>query len=266
MKKIHALKQGIAELLLAFSMHHHWIYLATQDIRLRYRRSVLGPIWLTISTAITIASLTFLWSTILVVNLSDYVPYFATGLIFWIWVSTQILESSIGYSQFEATVRQIKLPFPIYILRICMKNFIILAHNFIVILIILYFIFPTKISTATLLFIPALFITQVTVFSTCIITSIICTRYRDVTQIIASAVQLGFFFTPILWKVDSLGSHLWVANYNPLFHYMSIIRLPLMGNYPTPENWFCSGLYLFISLMVAAYLLGRSSKKIALWL
>lgn len=261
-----SIKQGSSEIVKASRMHGNWFYMGLQDIKLRYRRSTLGPFWLTLSTAVTIAALSLLWSIVLSVELKTYLPYFAIGQIFWIWISTQILESSAGFSPFENSIKQIKLPFPIYILRMCLKNFIVLAHNFLVALFIIVIIYPSTLSPSILLFIPALIIIQLITFSACIILSVICTRYRDLTQIVNSLMQLAFFFTPILWTVDTLGNLKWIATYNPLFHFISIIRLPLLGQYPSSQNWIWAITSLFIITTFASYILGKFSNRVAYWL
>src|SRR5699024_5965365 len=119
---------------------HLWWLLGWYDIKQRYRRSVLGPFWLTISTAILIATLGLLWSTIFRMDLSTYLPFFTVGNIFWTYLSSQVNEASTGYTQFENLVKQVRLPYPSYILRLLCRNLIIFAHNFVIILFVISFV------------------------------------------------------------------------------------------------------------------------------
>ncbi|AWW49198.1 ABC transporter permease [Polynucleobacter paneuropaeus] len=263
---MNSLLLGFYELVAALGFHPSWLFLGFQEIRLRYRRSVLGPIWLTLSTAIFILTLSFLWSSILSSDLKTYVPYFAIGQIIWVWISTSVAESCVGFSLYEGMIKQVKLPFPIYILRICTKNFIILLHNFVVILIIIVLIFPSVEFFSFLLVIPALLIIQTCIFSVSLFLGIVCTRYRDITQIVTSLMQLMFFFTPIMWFVKSLGSRQWIAEFNPLYHLISIIRLPLLGQFPTLLNWVWAISTTILLLVIALRYLGKYTKKIAYWL
>lgn len=246
-------------------MHSCWLYLGFQDIKLRYSRSILGPWWLTLSTTIFIAALTLLWVKILKVEVESYLPYFAIGQIFWVWFSGQISESSAGFTQFEGLVKQIKLPFPVYILRIIFRNSIILIHNFLVIVAILLF-FPPKNLLAIFLLVPAFILVLISTFSISLMLSMLCTRYRDVTQIVSSLMQLLFFFTPIMWFVDSLGSNSWLAKLNPLYHIITLIRLPLLGMFPDAMNWICVFSISVLLFLMSLYCLGKYSKKIAYWI
>src|SRR5476651_1250046 len=56
-----------------------WLMLAYQDIKLRYRRSVLGPFWITLSMAITVYSMGFLYSRLFNVDLAHYFPFLVSG-------------------------------------------------------------------------------------------------------------------------------------------------------------------------------------------
>ena len=69
-----------------------WWILAWQDIRQRYRRSVLGPFWITLTMMATIAGMGPLYAALLKIDARDFIPYLALGLIAWGLVSSIILE------------------------------------------------------------------------------------------------------------------------------------------------------------------------------
>ena len=71
-----------------------WLLLAWQDIRLRYRRSILGPFWITISMAISIYSMGFLYGNLFKMDLQQYFPFLATGLLTWTFINTVISDST----------------------------------------------------------------------------------------------------------------------------------------------------------------------------
>ena len=60
-----------------------WMALAWQDIKLRYRRSVIGPLWITLSMAITVYSMGFLYSRLFHMDLDSYFPYLVSGMLAW---------------------------------------------------------------------------------------------------------------------------------------------------------------------------------------
>ena len=117
-----------------------WLLLSWQDIRLRYRRSQLGPFWITISMAVTIYTMGFLYGHIFKMNLQEYFPYLTGGMLTWALISSLLNESTNTFIEAESYIKQIKLPYTTYIFRMTTRNVIIFLHN-IVIIIPLIFIF-----------------------------------------------------------------------------------------------------------------------------
>ena len=88
-----------------------WLTLAWNDIAMRYRRSTLGPLWMTLSTGILVVSLGLLYSRIFQTDIATYLPYLALGFIVWGFLSTTINESCQAFSESERIIKQIKIPF-----------------------------------------------------------------------------------------------------------------------------------------------------------
>ena len=121
----------------ALVSHERWLFMGMQDIKLLYRRSIIGPWWVTISTGILVAMLGFLWSHIFGSDLQNYLPFFAVGFIVWGWMSGQFIDAAGGFFQFQGVIKQIKLPFLIYIFRLNVRQFIIFLHNSVIIVLVL---------------------------------------------------------------------------------------------------------------------------------
>jgi lipopolysaccharide transport system permease protein len=78
--------------------------------------------------------------------------------------------------------------------------------------------------------------------------------------------QIIFFFTPILWQVNTLKDRIFLAEWNPVYHWIEMIRAPLLGNLPSMNDYLWSfGSLIFLFLM-ATYFLGRYKTRIAYWL
>ena len=123
----HGRTSGASDLLSAVQRHELWLYLGWQDIRQRYRRSVLGPFWLTISTGIQIGTLGFLWAALFHQDLHEFLPFFAVGLVLWSMVSGVMLEACTGFTQFESIIRQTRLPFSAFLLRLLWLRLLLLV-------------------------------------------------------------------------------------------------------------------------------------------
>ena len=256
---------GLSELWAAFARHELWFWFGLLDIRLRYRRVVLGPWWVTLSLATMVGAMGWLYSTILNVNLAVYLPYFATGMVLWTFIAAQLTESANGFIQFEHAIRHVHIPLPAYLLRILWRNIIVLGHNSVIILAALAFGTAGG-AAGVLLAIPGLLILSCTLFGMSLIAAIVCTRYRDFTQVVTVALQMLFFVTPILWPAESLGRHAWAVQINPMFHLVEVVRAPLLGAAPASTSVLTAiGMCLLVNT-AAVWLFARHHRKIVFWL
>jgi lipopolysaccharide transport system permease protein len=259
------INSGANEIKKALKSHEQWLYMANKDIQLRYRRSVIGPWWVTISTSIMIIMLGFLFSEIFGQTIDTYLPYFAVGLVVWNWMNGQISDAAGGFLQFQAIIKEFKLPFPIFTLRLNMRQLIILAHNSIIIVFVVLFI-GQGLSWKTIIAIPSLILIQMNLTLLSIVITIFCSRYQDMTQVINVFTQILFFFTPVLWQVDILKNRMYVAEMNPIYHWIEMIRAPLLGQLPSLNNCLWSVASLIFLLLISTYFLGRYRSRIVYWL
>ena len=255
------IKQGLL-------LGHVWLMLAWQDIRLRYRRSILGPFWITLSMAITVYTMGFLYGHLFHMDLQQYYPYLVAGMLTWALMSSAITELTETFIGADGLLKQIKLPYTLYIHRTIMRNMIIFFHNLLV-MIPIYFIFHegAKINLNTLLLIPGLFIIYLNAVIFGLILAMLGARYRDITQIIKSLVQIIFFVTPIMWSPTILKEkyQLFVI-LNPVYSYIELIRAPLMGKTPALYTFGITGFMTLIGLLIAAKLFIPYRSRIIYWL
>lgn len=256
----------MTEILKSFIAKQQWWTLAVFDIKQRYRRSTIGPLWITLSTGIMVGSIGLLWSTLFKMPLQEYMPFFASGLILWFFISAQLNEACTTYPQFENYIKQLDLPLPIYIFRVWARNIILFAHNFIV-LIVVWICMGCSWTPNILLALIGFFVLSLSLFFLSLPISALCTRYRDIPQIIQNITQVLYFFTPIIWKVESLPQeYQWVADSNPLFHIIEIIRAPLIGEQASIYSWYWSIAILLSSIIIGSVIHTKLRKKVAYWL
>ena len=242
-----------------------WSLMGWYDIKQRYRRSIIGPFWITISTGIMISAIGFMFSKIFKSPIVEFLPYFAVGQTIWLFISTQINDSCTTFVQYHSIIKQMSVPLSVHVMRKLWNNTILFAHNFLIIVIILL-IFKDN-SWTVLLAVPAFILVTLLLFLISIMLGIICTRFRDITQIVAVFVQLIFFFTPILWMKTVLsGGHSWITDFNPFYHIVEIVRAPLLGTIPSPDLWFYLLGYLAAAAFLALIFLKKFRNRVAYWL
>lgn len=245
-----------------------WVLLAYQDIKLRYRRSILGPFWITMSMAITVYSMGFLYSHLFHTNMAQYYPFLVAGMLSWSLISTTIAEMSETFVLSDGLIKQIKLPYSLHIHRVASRNIMIFFHNIIVMLpIIIIFHDTIKINLNMLMLIPNLFLIYVNAVVYGLILAMIGARYRDVSQIIKSLIQVAFFVTPIMWNPLVLPeSERYLVNLNPFYAFVELIREPLIGS--TVAFWpFMMAIGVTLAgFSICAWMFSRYRARIIYWL
>jgi ABC-type polysaccharide/polyol phosphate export permease len=245
-----------------------WFMLSYQDIKLRYRRSVLGPFWITLSMAITLYSMGFLYAHLFRTNMRQYYPYLVAGMLGWSLISTVIMEVTETFTSYENLIKQTKLPYTLHIHRVVMRNLLIFFHNLIVMAPI-YFIFHDDVSLnfPSLMLLPNLVIIYANAFFYGMALAMLGARYRDISQIIKSLVQVAFFVTPIMWNPAVLPEPMQVyMNLNPFYTFVDLILAPLIGQLNTSTNYAIAfGVTLF-GFAICARLFTRFRSRIIYWL
>lgn len=259
---------GFLDIQAGLSQWRIWILLAYQDIKLRYRRSALGPFWLTISMAITVYSMGFLYGHLFRTNLNQYFPFLAAGLLSWTLLSTAISELSDGFTASEGLIKQIKLPYTLYIHRVTARNFVMFFHNILVMIpIIIIFHSTISIGLNMLLLIPNLILIYLNTVCWGMILALIGARYRDVPQIIRSVTQVIFFVTPVIWDPKILPEkYQFIATINPFYSFVELIRIPLLGQAPSSLVYLIAGLSTIIGLFASYFLFVKYRSRIVYWL
>ena len=229
------------DLLDGFHKRELWLHLGWQDIKQKYRRSVLGPFWITIATGVTAIAMGGLYSKLFHLELSEHLPYVTLGLIIWNMINAAILEGSDVFIANEGLIKQLPTPLSVHVYRLVWRQMILFGHN-IVIYVVIAMIFPKPWSWADLTVFPALLLIVLNCVWVSICFGILATRYRDIGPLLFSLVQLLFFMTPIIWNDNTLrsqGAGQWskIIELNPLLHYLDILRAPLLGAEQEMRHW-----------------------------
>ncbi len=238
--------------------------LGWQEIRQRYRRSVMGPFWLTISMGVMIGGMGPLYGKLFGQDLSAYFPHLAISLVVWMLVSNLINDCSNAFIAAEGFIKQIRLPLTIHILRAIWKNLIIFAHNM-VIVVLVFLVYPPEMGWHLLQMPLGILMLAVNSLWFGILVGLLCARFRDIPQIVASLVQIAFFLTPIFWKAEMLGKFIWAAQINPLYHFIEIIRAPLLSGGASLLSWGAVLLITVLGYTVMMLFFTRFRARIAYW-
>ena len=241
-----------------------WITIGLHDLRQRYRRSMLGPFWITLSMGIMIAALGLLYGKIFGLDLEEYLPYLACGFIIWAFISGLILDGCKSFIDSSRMIRQMAVPLSTFVYQVVWINLLILLHN-IWIFVIVAIVIGVNSGWQVFFVLPAIIILSLNGMALAIFFGLLSARFRDIPLIVASVIQVMFFITPVIWRPDMLPERALVLNLNPFYHMVEILRGPLLGYMPNIENWLAALFFTLASWVLALTFYAIYRWRIAYW-
>jgi lipopolysaccharide transport system permease protein len=258
------LERAIQDLVSGFRRWRLAAALARLDIRNRYRGSVLGPFWVTLSTAVMLVGIGVLYSALFRMELREYLPFLAVSLIVWNTINQTVTDACASLTMSESVIRQMPLPYTIHVLRFVMRNAIVAAHNLPLIAVV-FAVCGVLPGPEAVLAIPGLLLIGVNSFAAGLFLGMVCARFRDVPPIVGSVMQLAFFVSPVLWKPALLGEWQAILPLNPFYVVMETMRGPLIEGGASLLIWGMALLYTALTCAVSFAFFVRFRGRIAFW-
>jgi ABC-type polysaccharide/polyol phosphate export permease len=253
------------ELLEAIRWWPLWSRLAWRDIKQRYKRTMLGPFWLTLSTGLMVGTLGLLWSQLWKVELATMLPFVSAGMIAWVLVTTLINEGCVAFTMHELTLQQLRFPYFVCVFRVLWRNLMVFFHNLLIQAAVIVWFGPA-IGWPILLLVPGLLLVLVNAAWLIALLGLLCTRYRDVAQVIANILQIAMFVTPIFWFPEQAGSaRVYFADGNIFFHVIELIREPLLGHVPPALSYVVLATTAVGGWLITVLIYPRYRSRIPFW-
>ncbi|MGY4287230.1 lipopolysaccharide transport system permease protein [Bradyrhizobium sp. LM2.7] len=253
-----------AEIAPFVTRHVTWRALAAGDIRSKYRRTLLGPWWITATNAFTALIMGLVAGRFLGADMKTYLPHFMVSMTIWGFISSSIGESCYTMINAGGMIKAVDMPILIHVMRMVQRNLIIFLHNIAVIPFI-WLVYPWHVGIVAVLSVLGLMVVYIFVVSASVLVSMICVRYRDVPPIVAAILQLLFFISPIIWAPSQVKGGDLMVTLNPIAHLLAITRDPIMGVAPSLTNWV--GAIGSIAVLTAAmvYIYTRYRTRVVYW-
>ena len=202
--------------------------LATHDVGSRYRGSVLGPFWITLSMFLMVLGIGFLYASLFNLPLNQFLPYVAFGIVFFGVMTGTINEGCETFVLASGMLSQTSLPMFTFVWRTVFRNLINLAHHLVIVVGMLIFYGYWKTADAPMALL-GLLLMLINVTWVSMLVGIASARYRDIPQIVVSIMQFAIFMTPVFWLPDRFGKHQVFLDFNPFYHLLQAVRAPLLG-------------------------------------
>ena len=219
-----------------------WGRLGWLEVKRRYRRTVIGPFWSSISLAIYVIAVGILGAGLWNQSVNEYLPFLVSGMLAWMFVSTIVTESCGLFINGSDLFGKFSFDYSLLAYALVWRNLITFLHNLIVYLVIVLLLAPQLITPNFFLVIPGMFLLLVGGVSVALLCGMLCLRFRDVAQVITSIMQIALLITPIFWPASSLEgtSRFIFVELNPCYRIIDVVRRPLLGSAPTLSQLRCS--------------------------
>ena len=242
----------MTELLLDIFRYRELIWaLAMKELKIRYKRSVLGFLWALLNPMLLMLVLTVVFSTLMAQSISHYAIFLLSVLIPWTFFSQSVsyaVDSIVGNGDLLKKVRVPKLVFPV---AAVVSNMINLLLSLIpLLLIVIAMRHPLHIEWLYLP-IPMLALILFTL-GTSFFFAAVNVYYRDVAHIVQVILQVWFYVTPILYDRNFFPEqYRWVFKLNPIIFSLNGFRLSVYyGMLPTIESFVASFIAGFLALAI----------------
>lgn len=236
-------------------------HIALKEVKIKYIKTFLGPIWNSLSIMIFIISFGFVGSRLWGLDVEVFLPNFAASYIIWICISNIIGESTTILNANANILKSVNTPILVFHLSMVLKNTSIFFHHVLAFFLIsLFFSHDFSFSIIFIIFSVFFFFIIAVLFS--FSWSILCNVYSDLVPLTNNLLQLLFFITPIFWPAERLTGTYFklLVDFNPIYQILNLIKQPLMGNLISMSN-VLSCLMLIIFLLLIAILVGNIFRK-----
>jgi ABC-type polysaccharide/polyol phosphate export permease len=243
-----------------------WLHQGYADLLRRYRRTLLGPLWHTLSLGIFIVATGVIWAAIMKVDLPRYMVFLSAGLVVWGLISSSVLEGASTLIAAQPLVLSMRIPYPMLAMGLIWRLFLVFLHQLPLCAAAALYFGNGALSAGTLMLIPATAVVCVSGVWMALLAGLLTLRFRDASAILGSLMHIAMFATPIFWSKDLLGPELaHLADWNPLFHLVEIMRAPILGETATMKSWLLALGWMAGGLLLTMWVYARVRNRIAYW-
>jgi len=261
-----SLSAALADMALGLASWRIWFTLAWNDIRQKYRGSILGPLWVTLSMAAFTGGIAVVYAAIFKIDVHAYMPHVAIGMVTWTLITGLVSETCTALVAAEGYLRQVRLPLSVFVNRVVARNALILVHHLLIVVVVAIWFDLAVTPVGAVLAIAGLLLLLLGGYGWGLFLACVCMRFRDVAQIVNTILTGAFFITPVLWKGDFLDSSHPALRYNPFQYMVEIVRQPLETGHVSVLNWLVVGGIAVAGLVLGLLVFRASRPRVTYWI
>jgi ABC-type polysaccharide/polyol phosphate export permease len=246
---------------------YFWVMLVKNDLRQRYRRSLLGLGWSLLQPVAMTCIICFVFQTILNPggNVAGYAGHVLAGLACWNFILVSTLQGCQCFYVGESYIRQYPAPMAIYPLRTALAG----TFHFLIALALVVVLAWFVNGVGNVLVLPVLLVSILIFFivtwSLAVLAGFANVYFQDTQHLCEVGFQILFYMTPIIYPESLLREkHLiWLADYNPVRALIDLVRTPILaGEVPSASTWMMALLTTATLASAASLTLARLQKRL----
>jgi len=258
--------RALRDLAEALKLYKYWTFFGLQTVLSRYRRSLLGPLWISLGLLSTGFALSFVFGGLFGQPLQQVLPFVLGGVTVYYFFAAPLAESGELFIASSGMIKTKPFPYMVYVFQSMTSIVIIFAHNLVAFYLLVYLIGARPIPHWTLL--PALGLLLVYMSFAGCVTAMLTARFRDLRFMLPYVAQMFFFITPIFWDPRGLqgGPREMVLDYNPFYYMLNLTRGPLLGEAPRLIDWGVTAGVTVVSFLAWLFVFGAFRRRLVFWL
>ncbi|PWW00223.1 ABC-2 type transport system permease protein/lipopolysaccharide transport system permease protein [Hoeflea marina] len=235
---------------------------------LRYRQTALGPLWLLIGPALFIALLGSLYAQIGSTTSAQFVPFLAIGLITWNLLSGFTTQAATVFQRDRASLLQGDMTLGRIAMIDVNTNILMFLHQALIIAAV-FLIYRVPLGPYALVSLLGLAIVIINGVWVTMLLGILGARFRDLSEILQAIMRIAFLATPIIWMPGEDGRGGVMGHFlafNPFYHFLEIVRAPLLGTAIAPSTWAVVLVLSACNCLASWFVTRRYGRYVPLWI
>lgn len=242
--------------------------LVARDLKVRYRRSVIGLFWSMLQPLLTLTVMTVVFSTIFRFEVVNYPVYALSGILFWNFFHQSIVASMNSLKGYAHILQKLPVPMAVFPVATVISGIVNLLLALIPMLVILL---VTKHTVGpSLLFLPvSILIAALFTLGAGLLLAPLAVFFGDVVELITVVLTLLFYMTPIFYPKSIVegSDYYFLIRYNPARSILEVFRDPIyLQKIPPLSHLSVAVGVALLALAIGAWAFRRSGDRIPFYL
>ena len=241
--------------------------LVARDLKVRYKRSVLGVVWTMLNPLFLMVILAFVFSHVLRVTMEHFPIYVLSALVLWNFFAQATSWSTACFLSYAPIIKKIYVPRSMFVIATVLSGSVNLLISLVPLAIImLVFGHPFR---PALLFLPVpILLTTFFSLGVSLALAPLCVMFADVAQIYQVALSAWLYLTPVIYPLTALPeSYRRVLVFNPMTHFVEAFRSPIYWGALPSENVLITSTVAGIGTLVLGwFIFSRYSDRVVYYL